>query len=155
MLPKSVRPLTDKGRAMMERLKQDDVRANGLGGGDLRVMRALQSRHYAVPCASPAGPVWRITAEGRTADLSPPPPPPPKAIKSKILKRQNRNGDGVALNCPECHSIRLKVIDSRDHRGTKRRRRECIEGHRFWTMEVLANYDGDIIDPSHPEGYTA
>lgn len=45
--------------------------------------------------------------------------------------------DGEGLRCPACESQRLKVKDSRQHKGTTRRRRECIGcGFRWHTMEV-------------------
>ncbi len=52
---------------------------------------------------------------------------------------------GDALVCPVCMG-NTKVIDSRstgDH--SIRRRRKCVNGHRFTTFEVLSN-EADQLD---------
>lgn len=41
----------------------------------------------------------------------------------------------LTLRCPECGTDRLQVVDSREAPDAVRRRRECIEGHRFTTYE--------------------
>lgn len=64
------------------------------------------------------------------------------------------HGDGNGLKCPYCESQRLRVVCVRPHRGTNRRRRECRScKQRFWTIEILSNWNADIADTSHPEDY--
>lgn len=111
------------------------------------------ARHLSLPVASGLKRAWRVTDLGKSVSLEPEPPRPSKkggGIKSRKTKW---HGDGNPLKCPECESIRLRVVDSRDHRGTRRRRRECTNKHRFWTVEILSNYRGDIGDIAHPEDY--
>ena len=51
-------------------------------------------------------------------------------------------GDGESLHCPECNSLNLKVRETRHHRGTVRRRRQCLRcDHRFYTKEVVCDMD--------------
>lgn len=40
------------------------------------------------------------------------------------------------MRCPECEA-ETAVVDSRKVEGTTRRRRECLEGHRFTTEESV------------------
>jgi len=41
------------------------------------------------------------------------------------------------MNCPKCHNMKARVIDSRYAEGTKRRRRKCeVCGHRWTTWEL-------------------
>lgn len=40
------------------------------------------------------------------------------------------------MKCPECEA-ETSVVDSRKVEGTTRRRRECVEGHRFTTQESV------------------
>jgi hypothetical protein len=155
LLPKTGRPLTEHGLGMLKQLFKEDVLTSTLNGYRTKMMRALYVRGFASPCEVDGQAAWRITNEGQQRLVNPPPPPPPPPMKSENKNRQRRDGDGVAMTCPVCGSLRLRVADSRDHRGSKRRRRECPDGHRFWTMEVLANNEGDIIDPAHPETYNS
>ena len=42
------------------------------------------------------------------------------------------------MRCPQCHSSEIKVVDSRTHEQSIRRRRECLNcGHRFNTYERI------------------
>lgn len=42
------------------------------------------------------------------------------------------------MRCPQCHSSDIKVVDSRTHEQSIRRRRECLNcGHRFNTYERI------------------
>lgn len=43
----------------------------------------------------------------------------------------------LALPCPECGSNQSRVTDSRANETGIRRRRQCINGHRFSTQEIL------------------
>jgi transcriptional regulator NrdR family protein len=40
--------------------------------------------------------------------------------------------------CPRCGSPETHVVDTRPSRDRIRRRRECDEGHRFTTFEVIS-----------------
>lgn len=54
--------------------------------------------------------------------------------------------DGCGLPCPSCGSTRLRVKDSRDNRGTRFRRRECLGcKNRFITKEVVVNMAGEVL----------
>ena len=44
------------------------------------------------------------------------------------------------MRCPECDAV-TAVVDSRKVEGTTRRRRECLEGHRFSTEESVVVYE--------------
>ena len=55
--------------------------------------------------------------------------------------RSTHAADGHGLKCPTCGSIRLRVIDSRAHSGTIRRRRVCKGcNRRFYTMETVCTF---------------
>ena len=42
------------------------------------------------------------------------------------------------MRCPQCHSSDIKVVDSRTHEQSIRRRRQCLGcGHRFNTYERI------------------
>ena len=42
------------------------------------------------------------------------------------------------MRCPQCYASEIKVIDSRTHEQSIRRRRECLAcGHRFNTYERI------------------
>ena len=43
--------------------------------------------------------------------------------------------DGIL--CPSCATPDSKTVDSRPHSGGWRRRRTCVNGHRFTTIEVV------------------
>lgn len=45
------------------------------------------------------------------------------------------------MRCPECEA-ETAVVDSRKVEGTTRRRRECLEGHRFTTLETVV-----VVEP--------
>jgi transcriptional regulator NrdR family protein len=54
--------------------------------------------------------------------------------------------DGNALRCRFCGSAQLKVIDSRPHKHSTRRRRECETcKQRFYTFEVWSDRGGKPI----------
>lgn len=58
-----------------------------------------------------------------------------------------RDHDDRPLRCPACNSMRLRVIDSRAHKNTVRRRRQCKPcGFRFWTMEVICDRDNNPVE---------
>lgn len=57
------------------------------------------------------------------------------------------DNDSRSLPCPECSSTRLRVIDTRHHRGSIRRRRECLGCKaRFYTMEVICTFHCAPLD---------
>lgn len=43
------------------------------------------------------------------------------------------------VKCPQCGSIDLNVVSTRRAENALRRRRECNRGHRFDTVELLAD----------------
>lgn len=58
-----------------------------------------------------------------------------------------RDYDEQPLRCPACDSMRLRVIESRAHKGTVRRRRQCKPcGFRFFTMEVLCDKNNNPLE---------
>lgn len=153
MLPKSHAPLTEASRALLLLLRDGDVAVKGLTHNQRTTMRALMSRGLASPVDVDGVAKWRITEQGDAADLTPHDPPLKKDGPKVKNRRTTWHGDGNGLKCPECESVRLYVTDTRDHRGTRRRRRRCKNGHRFWTIEVLSNYRADVGDIVHPEEY--
>lgn len=51
--------------------------------------------------------------------------------------KQKRDTAMNVKTCPACRSRQVGVLDSRDHRGLKVRRRECQScGHRFSSVEI-------------------
>ena len=46
------------------------------------------------------------------------------------------------MKCPECYSNQVHTVDSRMRKSgmERRRRRECINGHRFSTVEIHEGY---------------
>lgn len=142
------RPLTDFQKALILRLRMGDIASSDLKSVEKRTMRSLHARHLAVPTFDES---WSITADGKAFDLDA--PSEPKREKTPKGRSRQKYFDGNPLKCPTCESTLLRVIDTRDHRGTTRRRRQCRNKHRFWTVEVLSNYAGDIADNVHPEKY--
>jgi hypothetical protein len=56
-------------------------------------------------------------------------------VKAKIMIGFSRS-----IPCPNCGSIFSSVIDSRNIRESRRRRRQCQNGHRFTTYEHEENW---------------
>lgn len=59
---------------------------------------------------------------------------------------------GTSMECPQCKSIKSKVIDKRNVQDHIIRRRQCENGHRYTTLELDANKPGVVkrgtIDPT-------
>ena len=56
-------------------------------------------------------------------------------------------GDGNPLVCPVCGSVRLKVLATRSHLGTMRRRRGCVKcDFRFFTAEWVCDIDCEMVE---------
>lgn len=65
-----------------------------------------------------------------------------------------KHGDGEGLKCPVCSHGMIKTLETRKHRKTNCRRRECQYcGENFWTVEIYASRNGDILEMVHPEDY--
>ena len=61
-------------------------------------------------------------------------------------RRAHFQWDGNGVQCPVCESQWLQIIDSRPHAGTQLRRRRCKSCNlRFWTIEVLSTFNGELI----------
>jgi transcriptional regulator NrdR family protein len=67
-------------------------------------------------------------------------------------KPANFSAYGTSMECPQCQSIKSKVVDKRNVRDHIIRRRQCENGHRYTTMELDSNKPGVIkkgsIDPT-------
>jgi transcriptional regulator NrdR family protein len=49
---------------------------------------------------------------------------------------------GTSMECPNCRSIKSKVLDKKNRQSYIVRRRQCENGHRYTTMELDANKPG-------------
>ena len=59
--------------------------------------------------------------------------------------RIREQGNGEPLICPVCEGHRLKVLATRSHKGTYRRRRKCLRcDFRFYTAEYICDIEGEI-----------
>lgn len=51
------------------------------------------------------------------------------------------------MRCPECGSVETEVLDTRLVGEMKRRRRQCPQGHRYATLEMLSV----VQEPTEPK----
>lgn len=50
------------------------------------------------------------------------------------------------MKCPTCQSS-SRVVETRETSNGLRRRRECIQGHKFSTLEVFAKIGQGFLNP--------